>query len=54
LAVAVDNAKPEVKAVSHYVTQAAGGRGALREVTEIILDAKGLWPQILKHYEVEP
>lgn len=53
LAVAVANAKPEVKAVSHYVTEARGGRGALREVTEIILDAKGHWPQILKHYEVE-
>ncbi len=53
LAVAVDNAKPEVKAVAHYVTKAAGGRGALREVTEMILDAKGLWHQILKHYEVE-
>jgi 3-deoxy-D-manno-octulosonate 8-phosphate phosphatase (KDO 8-P phosphatase) len=53
LAVAVANAKPEVKAVSHYTTVARGGQGALRELTEIILEAKGLWSQILRHYEVE-
>jgi len=53
LAVAVDNARPEVKACAHYVTAAKGGEGALREVTEMILEAKGLWTQILSHYEVE-
>jgi 3-deoxy-D-manno-octulosonate 8-phosphate phosphatase (KDO 8-P phosphatase) len=52
LAVAVANAVPEVKAMAHYVTAAPGGSGALREATELILDAQGLWEQILRHYEV--
>jgi 3-deoxy-D-manno-octulosonate 8-phosphate phosphatase (KDO 8-P phosphatase) len=52
LAVAVANAAPEVKAVAHYVTSAPGGSGAVREATELILDAQGLWEQILRHYEV--
>ncbi len=52
-AVAVANARPEVKAMAHYVTQARGGEGALREASEILFDARGVWPEILAHYEVE-
>jgi 3-deoxy-D-manno-octulosonate 8-phosphate phosphatase (KDO 8-P phosphatase) len=36
-AVAVANAVPEVKAACDYVTTAAGGAGAVREVCELIL-----------------
>jgi len=54
LAVAAGNAKPEVKSVAHYVTSAEGGNGVLREATEIILRAQGLWDQILKSYDLEP
>lgn len=43
LAVAVSNAVPEVKAVAHYVTEKHGGRGAVREVIELILKAQGKW-----------
>jgi len=50
-AVAVANAVPEVKAISHYVTQRTGGRGAVREVVELILKAKGLWEQVLQRYQ---
>ncbi len=53
LAVAVANATPEVKNCAHYVTKAQGGSGALREATELILEAQGLWQGILRHYEVE-
>jgi 3-deoxy-D-manno-octulosonate 8-phosphate phosphatase (KDO 8-P phosphatase) len=53
LAIAVDNARPEVKAAAHHITAARGGQGAVREVVEIILDAKGLWNQILQKYEVQ-
>ncbi len=52
LAVAVANAVPEVKAIAHYVTSVPGGSGAVREATELILAAQGLWEQILRHYEV--
>ena len=51
LAVAVPNAVEEVKRVSHYVTQRSGGRGAVREVIDLILKAKGLWDQILQRYQ---
>jgi 3-deoxy-D-manno-octulosonate 8-phosphate phosphatase (KDO 8-P phosphatase) len=53
LAIAVANARAEVKGEAHYVTQAVGGEGAVREVVELILKAKGLWADILKHYEIE-
>lgn len=51
LAVAVPNAVPEVKAIAHYITQRAGGRGAVREAVELILKAKGLWDQVLQRYQ---
>jgi 3-deoxy-D-manno-octulosonate 8-phosphate phosphatase (KDO 8-P phosphatase) len=53
LAVATENAKPEVKAMAHYVTAVPGGSGALRDITEVILKAQGLWQKVLDHYEVE-
>jgi 3-deoxy-D-manno-octulosonate 8-phosphate phosphatase (KDO 8-P phosphatase) len=51
LAVAVANARPEVKRAAHYVTSAVGGSGAVREVAELILAAQGHWDSILKKYE---
>ena len=49
-AVAVADARPEVKAAAHYVTRAPGGHGAIREVVEIILQAQGKWDSIVAHY----
>ncbi|MBI4342398.1 MAG: HAD hydrolase family protein [Candidatus Omnitrophica bacterium] len=49
-AVAVPNAVDEVKQASHYVTRKDGGRGAVREVVDLILQAKGLWDQVLHRY----
>ncbi len=43
LAIAVANAVPEVKQVAHYVTTRTGGRGAVREVVELILKAQDKW-----------
>ena len=51
-AIAVENARPEVKREAHYVTQASGGNGAVREVVEMILEAWGFWGEILEKYEV--
>ena len=50
LAVAVPNAVEEVRLASHYTTQRAGGRGAVREVIDQILKAKGLWDSVLDRY----
>ena len=53
IGVAVANARPEVKRAADFVTTAVGGSGAVREVVELILRAKGEWDAILKHYEAE-
>lgn len=50
LAIAVANAVGEVKQVAHYTTLHPGGRGAVREVIELILKAKGLWDGVLQRY----
>lgn len=53
LPLAVSNAVTEVKEVAAYVTQAAGGHGAVREVVEALLRARGEWPGILERYFAE-
>ena len=52
VAIATANARAEVKREAHYVTQAAGGKGAVREVVELLLKAQGKWADIRKHYEI--
>jgi len=42
-AVAVANAVPEVKRAAHFVTSRSGGKGAVREVIELIIKAQGKW-----------
>ncbi|MFA5156893.1 MAG: HAD-IIIA family hydrolase [Candidatus Omnitrophota bacterium] len=51
LPIAVFNACPEIKQVSAYVTLKLGGRGAVREVAEMILKSQGLWEGLVKSYE---
>ena len=50
LGVAVQNARQEVKSVADYVTITPGGQGALREVIELIMQARGEWTSILQKY----
>jgi 3-deoxy-D-manno-octulosonate 8-phosphate phosphatase (KDO 8-P phosphatase) len=50
LAIAVANARAEVKNDAHWVTPHAGGDGALRDAVEYILKAQGKWKQVLKGY----
>ena len=45
LFVAPANARPEVRAQAGLVTVAAGGAGAVRELAERLLAARGLWQQ---------
>ncbi len=49
-AVAVSDAAEETRAVSHLVTQAAGGSGAIREAVEFILKAQGRWAEVTAKY----
>ncbi len=50
LAVVPANARPEVKAVAHWVTKAHAGNGAFREIAEALLKAQGLWDAVLGRY----
>jgi 3-deoxy-D-manno-octulosonate 8-phosphate phosphatase (KDO 8-P phosphatase) len=45
LAVCVADGAPELKAVSHYTTRRPAGKGAAREVVELILKSQGRWEQ---------
>lgn len=49
-AVAVPNAVDEVKRVAHYVTGKPGGRGAVREICDLILKEQGAWERVTKPY----
>jgi len=48
--VATRNARDEIKRAALYVTKQNGGRGAVREVAELILKSKGLWKKALEIY----
>jgi 3-deoxy-D-manno-octulosonate 8-phosphate phosphatase (KDO 8-P phosphatase) len=50
LAVAVADAVEEARSVAHYVTRAEGGRGAVREVVELILKSQGRWSDLVERY----
>ena len=52
LAACPADAVVEVRDSAHLVTTAAGGRGAVREVVEVILKAQGLWHGLCGSYTV--
>ena len=50
LSAAPADACEDVRNRVHYVTQAAGGRGAVREFIELILRGRGQWDALVKRY----
>lgn len=48
--IAVQNAHPFVKQHAQWVTERSGGRGAVREVCEFLLEAKGMLEEKLNSY----
>jgi 3-deoxy-D-manno-octulosonate 8-phosphate phosphatase (KDO 8-P phosphatase) len=50
LAIAVQDAHPLAKQHAHWVTPSGGGRGAAREVCELIMDAQGTLQPALQDY----
>jgi 3-deoxy-D-manno-octulosonate 8-phosphate phosphatase (KDO 8-P phosphatase) len=50
LAVAVANACPEVRQAADLITKKRGGRGAVREIVELILKTQGKWKGIIDYY----
>lgn len=51
-AVSVPNGRSEVHARAHLITEAAGGRGAVREVCEFILHAQGSYGRVMAQFLV--
>ncbi len=51
LACAPNNAIEEVKKVSHFITEKAGGQGAVREVCDLILKSRGHWDKVMEYVE---
>ena len=49
-AVAVQDAHPLTKQHAHWVAPSGGGKGAAREVCELIMDAQGNLQSALQHY----
>jgi 3-deoxy-D-manno-octulosonate 8-phosphate phosphatase (KDO 8-P phosphatase) len=50
LAFAPADAVPEVRAVAHHVLANGGGHGAVREMIELILRARGSWDRLLASF----
>jgi 3-deoxy-D-manno-octulosonate 8-phosphate phosphatase (KDO 8-P phosphatase) len=50
LAVAVADAVAEAKAGAHYITRCSGGRGAVREVCDLLLKCQGKWSEVTRKY----
>ncbi|MBI5243893.1 MAG: polysaccharide biosynthesis/export family protein [Elusimicrobia bacterium] len=50
LAAAVANARPELLPFAHLVTQNQGGKGAVREVVELLMRSQGTWQAVLKRF----
>ncbi|MFC5863972.1 KdsC family phosphatase [Acidicapsa dinghuensis] len=49
LAVCVADGAPELAAICHFVTRRGGGKGAAREVVELILKAQGRWEEAVPY-----
>ena len=50
LAIAPANGVREVKEIAHFVTERAGGAGAVRDACDLILEAKNLVAELLQKY----
>lgn len=50
LAVVVPNAMAEVKKYAHIITENKGGRGAVREICDLILKTQGKWDLVTSKY----
>jgi 3-deoxy-D-manno-octulosonate 8-phosphate phosphatase (KDO 8-P phosphatase) len=49
-AAAPANAVEEVKRAAHYICRKPGGHGAVREICDLLLEAKGVNQQLLQNY----
>jgi 3-deoxy-D-manno-octulosonate 8-phosphate phosphatase (KDO 8-P phosphatase) len=52
LSAAPADAAPEVRERVHWISRSNGGRGAVREIIEVLLRARGSWETVLKGFSV--
>ena len=50
LAIATANARPQIKAMAHFITPLAGGAGAGRDAIDFLLEARGVLAQTIEQY----
>jgi 3-deoxy-D-manno-octulosonate 8-phosphate phosphatase (KDO 8-P phosphatase) len=50
LGVAVADAVAEVRSAAAYITKSPGGRGAVRELIELVLKTKSRWEDVVQRY----
>ncbi|HEY0786597.1 MAG TPA: HAD hydrolase family protein [Acidobacteriaceae bacterium] len=50
LAMAVANARQQVKDVAHWIAPSLGGHGAARDAVEFLLEARGILEQVIERY----
>lgn len=46
------DALPEVSALVDYVASCGGGKGAVREICDLILKGRGFWDEVVSRYEL--
>jgi 3-deoxy-D-manno-octulosonate 8-phosphate phosphatase (KDO 8-P phosphatase) len=49
-AVGVADGWPPLTAYTDYIARAGGGRGAVREVVELLLKSQGKWKKVVEKY----
>jgi 3-deoxy-D-manno-octulosonate 8-phosphate phosphatase (KDO 8-P phosphatase) len=49
--VAVANASDDIKNAAQYISCKSGGRGAVREIAELILKTQGKWDEAIRIYQ---
>ncbi len=50
LSAAPVDAQPEVKEIADWVSERGGGRGAVRDLIELVMKAKGIWEETYRMY----
>jgi 3-deoxy-D-manno-octulosonate 8-phosphate phosphatase (KDO 8-P phosphatase) len=50
LAIATANARPQIKAMAHWVTPLPGGQGAGRDAIDFLLNARGILDSTIEQY----
>ncbi len=53
LGIAVADACPDLQKEAHLLTESPGGRGAVREVVEMLMRVQGMWDQVVATFKQE-